>query len=207
MGRSPLSKDGTYTGPLPKKCVATSKHNGNPCKNPPIEGGTVCRMHGGGAPQVKAAAARRLGEASADKEFQQKYFIRRREVTNPLDALQEIAGDTLAIKDVIQARVAELTSIRYQSAEGSEQIRGELQVYMGLLKDAHRALNDICKLALDEKRVQIQAAQVRVINGAVLAGLKDAGFKPDEITRARNAIANRLRQPDYKNRVEITRGS
>ena len=36
---------------------------GNPCRNPAIRGGRVCRHHGGSAPQVKAAARRRLLEA------------------------------------------------------------------------------------------------------------------------------------------------
>jgi hypothetical protein len=36
------------------------RKNGEPCGAKAIRGGTVCRMHGGGAPQVKAAAAARL---------------------------------------------------------------------------------------------------------------------------------------------------
>ena len=36
---------------------------GVPCRNPAIRGATVCRSHGGSAPQVKAAARRRLLEA------------------------------------------------------------------------------------------------------------------------------------------------
>ena len=40
-------------------CTARRK-NGQPCGAKAIRGGTVCRMHGGGAPQVKAAAAARL---------------------------------------------------------------------------------------------------------------------------------------------------
>lgn len=49
------------TDPLhPPKCTARSKRSGVQCKNLPILGGTVCRMHGGAAPQVKAAAMERL---------------------------------------------------------------------------------------------------------------------------------------------------
>ena len=44
------------------KCQAHTTA-GNPCKNPAIRGATVCRSHGGSAPQVKAAAQRRLLEA------------------------------------------------------------------------------------------------------------------------------------------------
>ncbi len=40
-------------------CTGTSKQTKQRCGNPPIRGGTVCKFHGGGAPQVKAAAHRR----------------------------------------------------------------------------------------------------------------------------------------------------
>jgi hypothetical protein len=40
-------------------CSARRK-NGMPCGNRAIQGGTVCRMHGGSAPQVRAKAAERL---------------------------------------------------------------------------------------------------------------------------------------------------
>lgn len=44
------------------RCVATAKGSRQRCKRPPIPGGTVCKKHGGGAPQVQAAAARRLAD-------------------------------------------------------------------------------------------------------------------------------------------------
>lgn len=47
-------------------CKARSKRTGDPCNNPPVAGATVCRMHGGSAPQVRAAARVRL-EMAADR--------------------------------------------------------------------------------------------------------------------------------------------
>ena len=41
-------------------CKATSKRTGKQCGLSPIVGGTVCKWHGGGAPQVKLKAAQRL---------------------------------------------------------------------------------------------------------------------------------------------------
>lgn len=41
------------------QCSA-KRRDGQRCKTPAIQGGNVCRMHGGGAPQVKQAAALRL---------------------------------------------------------------------------------------------------------------------------------------------------
>lgn len=42
------------------RCSARSKQTLNPCKQPAIAGGTVCRYHGGAAPQVMAKAEERL---------------------------------------------------------------------------------------------------------------------------------------------------
>ena len=53
---APPRKDGL-------RCKAKSKTTGERCKNPPIPGGTVCHWHGGAAPQVRAASARRVFEA------------------------------------------------------------------------------------------------------------------------------------------------
>jgi len=47
--------------PWAVSCKAT-RRDGTPCGAYAIRGGTVCRMHGGAAPQVKEAAARRLFE-------------------------------------------------------------------------------------------------------------------------------------------------
>lgn len=43
-----------------RRCAATSRQTGEQCKLPPIAGGTVCRFHGGAAPQTKQKAALRL---------------------------------------------------------------------------------------------------------------------------------------------------
>lgn len=45
--------------PVRVTCTATNRR-GTRCGKEPILGGTVCRMHGGAAPQVRAAALERL---------------------------------------------------------------------------------------------------------------------------------------------------
>ena len=52
----PRRKDGV-------SCTAKAKSTGATCGNPPIPGGKVCRIHGGLAPQVQAAAGRAILEA------------------------------------------------------------------------------------------------------------------------------------------------
>jgi hypothetical protein len=47
-----------------RRCSARRK-NGEPCRGWAINGGRVCRMHGGAAPQVRAKAGERLLMAAA----------------------------------------------------------------------------------------------------------------------------------------------
>lgn len=42
------------------RCTARSKSTGAQCRQPAIPGGTVCRFHGGAAPQVQQKARERL---------------------------------------------------------------------------------------------------------------------------------------------------
>jgi hypothetical protein len=51
--------------PSGRRCRAHSKRSGERCRRSAIPGGTVCVMHGGAAPQVAAAARRRLVYAAA----------------------------------------------------------------------------------------------------------------------------------------------
>ncbi len=44
------------------QCRATSKQSQKRCRRKAIRGGTVCRMHGGGAPQVEKKARERLND-------------------------------------------------------------------------------------------------------------------------------------------------
>jgi len=54
------------TQPAKEKRQCNGTNNaGQPCRMTPIKGGTVCRVHGGSAPQVKRKAEERIAEARA----------------------------------------------------------------------------------------------------------------------------------------------
>lgn len=58
--KGPLKADPmTVLDPMASRCRATNRQ-GRRCAQPHIPGGTVCRYHGGAAPQVKQAALARL---------------------------------------------------------------------------------------------------------------------------------------------------
>ncbi|MBF4512281.1 hypothetical protein ITJ66_07235 [Plantibacter sp. VKM Ac-2885] len=52
-----------------KTLCTARKRSGQPCGNAPMLGSSVCRMHGGAAPQVKRRAQQRILEASDKAAF------------------------------------------------------------------------------------------------------------------------------------------
>lgn len=55
---------------MAQRCRAKAKSTGERCARYAIEGGTVCRAHGGASKQAKAAASKRRTEAMAAKAMQ-----------------------------------------------------------------------------------------------------------------------------------------
>ena len=53
-----------------RRCTAKSKQSGEQCKRYAIKGGTVCKIHGGGIPVVKAKAAQTVTEWRIMKAMQ-----------------------------------------------------------------------------------------------------------------------------------------
>ena len=90
------------TSPVPvPRCVATTR-KGAHCTKAAIPGGTVCRFHGGAAPQVKAAAERRLAEVEVQRAV--ATFGERRDVSPAqmlLEDMQWTAGHVAWLRDQI----------------------------------------------------------------------------------------------------------
>lgn len=132
--------------PGTRRCSAR-RSNGQPCKNRPLIGATVCRVHGGSAPQVKAAAARRLAESKARRALDD---VGVREVDNPLHELRALTGEVVAWKDALANHVAALEDrYRYSDAKGAEQLRAEVALYERAMDRAAKLLETWARLGLD----------------------------------------------------------
>src|SRR4051794_592389 len=57
-------------GQVHTRCGGHRKRDGAPCRRQPRTGAPVCLVHGGGAPQVKAAADRRVREGRARRDVE-----------------------------------------------------------------------------------------------------------------------------------------
>lgn len=88
---------------------------GAPCKNNPITGATVCRMHGGSAPQVKKAARQRILEAAEDAA---SVLVRlMTDVTAPHNVRLAAARDLLDRAGEGAKQQVEVTTVDYTDAE------------------------------------------------------------------------------------------
>lgn len=103
-----------------QQCEATAKATGERCARKAIAGGTVCRVHGGAAPAVKAAAARRVEEAKAAAAVATLGL--RRDIS-PTDALLEEVQWTAGHVAWLRTKVQELDEQPSREVEDSD---GEL---------------------------------------------------------------------------------
>lgn len=104
-----------------RQCKAKTR-SGKQCRNAPIDGGTVCRMHGGSAPQVKRRAALRLLElvdpavATLAREMAtaSKSVDRQRAANSILDRAGVVRRDSPAKEDVYDLVAERLRALREQ---------------------------------------------------------------------------------------------
>ncbi len=109
--------------PMENRCHATNRR-GNQCAKPAIQGGTVCRMHGGAAPQVQRKAAERLAEARDDALSLLLRQIRSGEI-EPRVVLDAVVKLT-EVTETIEGRVAKRVGVEHTDREQVAERVGKL---------------------------------------------------------------------------------
>ena len=162
--------------PEKTRCKAKSKQTGKRCGNWPLPGMDVCRLHGGGARQVKAKAAERLLTARIRGELAKAEIT---PITDPAAAYADLAGEQWAFKELARQQIEVLESWASWSEGAGEQIKASVQVYTAALTAMQKTLADMLRIGLSAEalraakerpsREQAEALQ-RVIDG-LLGGL------------------------------------
>jgi hypothetical protein len=157
--------------PSPPKCVATAKHTGKRCGKWPVPGATVCKLHGGMAPQVKRKAAVRVALREALERGDRR-------------PLWEILLETVHASDVL-FRDAQVTL-----GENGEVTPEQLDRLVESIDRTSR----LSKIALDAR---VDEAMVRQFNfeaellwRLLYAGLRAVGLDEDQMLVARKATAD-----------------
>jgi len=169
------------------ECTCPRKNNRGPCHGSPVTGTERCRMHLGGAAQPVIAEAR-LQEEAARLLYQRDAPA----VTDPLSALQRLAGRAAAWEDIIGEKVNEMRSIRY-STEGGEQLRAEIAVMERAMDRLGKLLVDIAKLNIEERLAVIQQRTADMLELALTEALQKSGLDAVGQSAARNEFRRNLR--------------
>lgn len=180
-----------------KRCKGTNRA-GEPCKLPPLKGGVVCRMHGGAAGQVRAAAARRTAEAEASAEMGKAV----RTLGLPIDIdpakalLDEIhwcAGHVawlrskvqdIADKDLVWGRTQTDNGIGPQGPVDMSTEKAGANVWLELYNQERDRFHRVCALALrsgiEERRVKLAESQGDLVAAVVNRILNRLNLSPDQ---------------------------
>ena len=107
------------------QCTAKSKRSGQQCGNHALKGATVCRMHGGKAPQVQAAAKVRAARIAAHEEAQ-RMVARAGVDADPIEHLLESLHRAAALVEAWGVMVAAIDEMAERESDDRGHLRGEL---------------------------------------------------------------------------------
>jgi len=153
-----------------------------------------CRKHFGNAPNVIKAAETERIDQQARKALEGITDFDA--ITDPVERLQMLAGRAERFMQVIGDRVEQLTSIRYSTDEGGEQLRAEVTIYERALTATGRLLVDLARLGLDERSVRVQEAQVAILAGALSQALSETDLPAEQRQAITVRVAELVDQAD-----------
>jgi hypothetical protein len=191
-----------------RRCHGTSKQSGERCKRPAIIGGTVCKIHGGGSPAVRAAADRRAQEHEARRQLA---TLGQPEAVDPAEALLHLIAWKYGEVKWLRARVQdvpedELTWGMAQSDFGRgpegpiDKVteKASPSVWWALLREAEDQLADYAARALragiEERRVKIAEQQGLMVHAVMMAVFHRLGLTPEQWSLAKVAAPEELRR-------------
>ncbi len=149
------------------RCSAT-RRDGTPCQAPAVKGATVCRMHGGSAPQVRAAARRRVDDDAAATALAALIPDEPPPVRDPMGALAQLAGELVASREAAAGLVARLDAV----ADPAGNLAAEIRLWLALVDRSAKALIELAKLDVGDDGEGLGTDQQRALL-AVVSGVID----------------------------------
>lgn len=169
----------------PSRCTAKTR-SGAQCRSYAIQGATVCRMHGGNAPQVKAAAKRKLERQAAEVKVARLGLPRAIDAHAALlEELHRTAGLVAWLGQQVSALERdELTWGTVRQTHGAHQDEGEqskvvkqagVHVLVKLWQEERGNLVKVARACIDvgieERRVRLEEAAGQQLASVVRAVL------------------------------------
>lgn len=213
-----------------EKCGEIHQKNGKPtcvghrrdkhfCTKFPVNGSTVCDMHGGRAPQVKRKAAE-VVQATEIRKLCAALGLHRDigHIDGLLELVAEAAGNTEFYRQLVNELPTHPEADTYD-LDTASYTRGEPGIYgrtyhesgmptgegkphvLVTMYDAERdrwakLCLELAKLNIDERRVRLAEADAQRIFGAIGKALNSAGLTPEQIEVVRRDFAANLRSAE-----------
>lgn len=167
------------------RCKAKAKLTGERCRNRPMLGQTVCRLHGGSTQRARHAGARRVAQAEAAKQLER--LGTRGPLEDPVAELLTALRELVDLKDLLRQQLKE--------AEDADDAR--VDAYARALERVQRALTDAARLDLEARLVRIEESKVQAVTTALRGVVRDLGFDPDE-PQVREVVRRRFTRLDSR---------
>lgn len=183
-----------------KRCTATAKSTGERCRHRAMTGANVCRHHGGRAPQVKAAAAKRLAVAAARRRLDIPEHV------DPRDALAEELARTIAwVRWLgVQVDAVDDTALIWGRTKAVAKIpapevteEAKTSMWWTMLVEQRKHLVEVAKAAhacgVEDRLVEIKMRQAEVLVSIVTGMVADLGLDMAD-PKVRATVATHLRR-------------
>lgn len=149
MRADPMAPEATGRPHGAVRCSARAKSTGVRCGQPVVMGATVCRWHGGSAPQVVAAGARRAARADAERLLAALVPVDAPPIGDVAAELTRLASELVVARTAAATMVARLDGL-------ADPLTGmaapELALWSRLVDQSSKLLGDMARLGIDARR-------------------------------------------------------
>lgn len=182
-----------------EKCTGITRHGeraGQRCGNGPIRGATVCRKHGGGAPQVRAKAAVRaeiekwgLGDSTVDPGEMLLRLLSQSASRAEMYALEleQIASESETL------RAAVIGKVWGEFGQQGEYVKGLVALEMQERKFCGELAVKAVAAGLAKRQVEIAETHARMMMAALDAALRAVGMDAETQQVAKLAAVQHLK--------------
>lgn len=201
--------------PLRQQCSAKTKSSGGTeqCNQWAVRGTTVCKVHGGMAPQVRNKGAERVARAQATKRAQAKATAVLahegvKAVEDPIEELGKLASSSQALMQALGERVNSLQQIDHLDQKDGLQVRVEVELYERAMDRTARLLDMLARHGYMERQVTIAETEALLVAGVVKRVIAALGLTKDQQAQAQKMLAEefrRMKPVQLPNQGELTR--